>query len=382
MILSTQRFRFLGSLAAALSVVLVALVLSHVALEALARWAESKPHYYLWAVDDHLMLFNQSRMAGRHASADRMVVFGGSEAGEGIVDEVLERGLPGMSVEHISIDGGMFHDAVLQLKYIEQVYGKSALPSHVLIGLSPRLVANVPVDKFGERLTEGVNRFSPAVSVNNSGALPRLVPKTRLRAIAAWVNLQIVQTERYRAAMNALILEVDSRLHPGRPPRASLLEAFQKAKTRHRIRSSDDVLKSVLTERGHWQITHAWRASEHRDSVDREFAYLEAFARRNGLHLYYVNLPEWPINKQMFEPGVYDDYLQTVRRASGANPFLDLGDLLSSSEFVDAVHPTAAGADRESAAIADFVRENTSQAPAGKTVSQAPAASISEGSQQ
>ncbi len=370
MILSTPHFKFLKSLAAALSVVLVAIVLSHASLEALARWAESKPHYYLWAVDDHLMLFNESRMVGRHAPGGRMLVFGASETGEGIVDGVIERGLPGMSVEHLSFDAATFRDILIQLKYIEQVYGKSVLPSHVVIGLSPRMVANAILDKFGDRLPESVNRFSSAVSVNNSGPLPRLVRKSKLRAIQAWLNFRIYQTERYRAGVHALLLEVESRLHIARAQQASLKESLQKAKLRRRVRASDEVLKSVLTERGHWQLTHAWKASEHRESVDREFNYLTGFAKRNGIHLYFVNLPEWPANKELFAPGVYDDYLQVVREDCGPYPFLDLGDMLTDPEFIDAVHPTGKGADKVSKAIADFVHQNESPAPPTVVVSQ------------
>lgn len=359
---STPHFKFLKSLAAALGVVLAALVLGHASLESLARWAEAKPHYYLWAVDDHLMLFNQSRMIGRHAPAARMFVFGASEAGEGIVDGVMERRLPGMSVEHLSFDGATFNDILLQLNYIEQVYGRAALPSHVLIALSPRVMANALLDKFGNRLPDSVNRFSSAVSVDDSGSLPRLVPKSRLRAIQAWLDFRLFQTERYRAAATALLFEIGSRLHLPQAQRASLLESLQKAKLRHRVRTSDKALKSVLTESGHWQVTHAWKASEHRDAIDREFDYLIGFARRNGIQLYVVNLPEWQVNKQMFEPGVYDDYLQVVRQACGAYPFLDLGDMLTDREFADAVHPTAKGAEKVSQAIADFVRQNGSAA--------------------
>ncbi len=362
---STPRFNFLRSLGAALAVTLAALVFSHAVLEGLARWAESKPDYYLWAIDDHLMLFNKSRIVSRNAPGGRMFVFGASEAGEGIVDDVIEKRLPGLSVEHLSFDGGTFRDIVIQLKYLEQVYGKRALPSQILIGLSPRLVANITVAKFGDRFPDGVNRFSDVVSVNTSGPLPRLVRKSKLRAMVAWLNFRIVQTERYRAAMNALVLDLDTRLHPGRPPRTNLLEAFQKAKLRHRIRASDEALRGVLTERGHWQTTHSWKASEHRDLVDHEFAYVISFAQRNHIHLFFVNLPEWPTNKEMFDPGVYEDYLQTVRQASNGTPFLDLGDLLPDAQFVDAVHPTAAGADKVSAIIADFVRQNE---PSGRPV--------------
>ena len=89
------------------------------------------------------------------------------------------------------------------------------------------------------------------------------------------------------------------------------------------------------------------------------------FARRHHSRVYYVNMPLLPANREMFGPGVYDDYMSVIRSTLGDARLIDLGNLLKTKEFSDAVHATAEGALHISTATAQYIRADleSSKAP-------------------
>jgi len=354
MILSTPRFNYLKGITAALAIPLAAFVLCHCGLEALSRWAESKPGYYLWRNDDHLLLLSPAKFS--RPGKRRVMIFGASETAEGFVDTVMERRMPGLSVENMAFDGATFNDLLFQLEYLDRIYGPASVPSDIVIGLSHRLISNITIPRT-RLFKDAVNKYSPGQATGN-GASARVKRKNRLQAAVSWLRFRLHQTERYRYAIQAAWIRIASTVRPGWVQKSGLRTSLMKEKTWSRTRSTDDEIRVRLGGIDHWQKTHAWKISEHRGIVEPELRKVIAFAQQHHIRLYFVNMPLLPVNKGMFAPGLYEDYLQVVNEVRGDVPLLDLGELLPDVEFSDAVHATEKGAIHISTATADFLRQH------------------------
>lgn len=354
MISSTPRSRFLKGFAAALAIPFAVLLLSHAGLEALSRWAESKPGYYLWRHDDSMLLLSQGRF--KRPGKGHLMIFGASETGEGFVDNTIERRLPGVSVDNAAFDGATFNDFLVQLEYLESFYGSGSIPSDIVVGISPRFIANIKMTKY-RLFKDVVAVYSPGeLVVTDSTA--RVVRKTWRETAASWMRFRLRQTERYRYSLLAAGVECAYRLRPEWARKHDLRNALAKEKFWSRKKDTDKAIRAGLAGLGHWQKAHAWKASDHREDLVAEMTALGNFARRNHTRFYLVNMPLLPLNKDMFAPGVYDDYLKTLDSVRGEVPLLDLSDYLKPNEFSDGIHAGAVGARRISAATADFILRN------------------------
>ena len=352
MILSTPRFKYLTGLAAIFTVLFAALVLSHAGLEVVSRWAESKPGYYLWRSDDHLLLLSPARF--QRPAKGRLMIFGASEAAEGFIDKAMEERLPGLKVENMAYDGAMFNDLLMQLRYLETAYGEAAIPSHIVVGISVRYVANFKIPRT-RLFKDAIDKYSTA-RVANMPSGTRVVHKGRLGAAAAWVRFRLHQTERYRYAVEAAGIELAYRLAPEWAKKRNLRGLLAKAKYWARIRSGDDEIRARLMGIRHWQQSRVWKASNDRAMVEREMKTLLDFAHRHHVRLYFVNMPMLAATRSIFAPGVLEDYLETVNATRGDAALLDLGELLPDDEFSDAAHASGKGARHISATAADFIR--------------------------
>ncbi len=351
MISSTPRSKYLKGLAAVFAVLFAALLLSHAGLEVLARWAESKPGYYLWRSNDHLLLFSPARF--HYAGKGHVMIFGASEAAEGFVDKTMERRLPGLTVENLAYDGAMFSDLLLQLRYLETAYGAAAMPSDIVVGLSVRYVANFKIHDT-RLFNEAIDRYSTdRVAVTPSGT--RLVPKGRLDAGISWLRFRLHQTERYRFALKAAGIELAYKVAPEWAKRRNLRGSLGKAKYWSRVRGGDEENKTRLMGIRHWQQSRVWKASDHRAMVENEMNAVLDFAHRHHVRLYFVNMPMLTATKSIFAPGILEDYLQTIDAVRGDAPLLDLSGLLPDEEFADIAHASQKGAQHLSTATADFI---------------------------
>lgn len=353
MILSTPRFKYLKGLAAALVIPLAVLIVAHCGLEALSHWAEAKPGYYLWRTDERLMLLSPAKFS--RPGKGRLMIFGASETGEGFIDSVMKQKLPGLAVENMAIDGANFTDVLFQMEYLQSIYGPAAVPSDIVVGLTQRFVANIPIPKT-RLFREAIDKYSPGIT--DSGPTARVARKGFVSAAASWLEFRLHQTERYRCAMEALWIELASAVSPEWTRKHDLRSLLIKAKTWSRARGTDSQIRALLTTLPHWRKTHAWKASDHRDAVEGEMKALIEFAKRYHSRLYFVNIPLLPVNKSMFAPGVYEDYLQVINAARGDAPLLDLGEFLPAADFSDAVHATGKGAARISVATAEFIQQH------------------------
>jgi hypothetical protein len=340
---------------AALGVAFGALLLSHAAFEAIARFAETRLGAYLWKNQDHLRVMESHLHVGR--GAGRLSIFGPSEVREGLLPDELHNVLPGVRAYQSAQSLGTLEDTLLTLDYLEQVHGPSALPEHVLVGLTTRFVANLRTNP--SPLVESLRKYSP-YDVDTTTSPPTLVPRTLLGALRGRLRLLALEPDRYRRGLAAVVLEpvrlvapaVSDRLERRllRPSKYLTGQAF----------SFDDTVRWLIGDDG-WRMVFAWDPARDRDRVVDQIGRLVQFCRRHGLRLYVVNQPEWSVSRAHYAPGRYETYLSAVQTALGDTPFLDLRTFLADDEFWDTGHPNWPGAIRLSHEVAGFIRRSQAE---------------------
>jgi hypothetical protein len=181
-----------------------------VGLNLLARWAERSFEAYPYlAGEEPIRLL----LPTVHGGSDRgALLLGPSAIGEAFLYEELERQW-GMRVRSGSISGGTIDDCYLFLSYIEQVYGPQALPSRLVLGITPRVIANLP-RLFGSKLNpeatpfliDLVNRYSTHYRVERGELGTELVAKGTPERVLAWLRFYFTkQQPRHRTAVLAAI---------------------------------------------------------------------------------------------------------------------------------------------------------------------------------
>ena len=73
---------------------------------------------------------------------------------------------------------GTIDDLLISLEYIKRVYGREALPRVLVLGISPRFVANLPEQR---PFLEGLERLQSIFRIEETPSGPRLKPKTHGR---------------------------------------------------------------------------------------------------------------------------------------------------------------------------------------------------------
>ena len=112
---------------------------------------------------------------------------------------------------------------------------------------------------------------------------------------------------------------------------------------------------------------HNWDPEHDRERVTRELQMYRTFADKYGSELYVVNLPELSWNRELYQPGRYEAYLDIVRDALATTPFLDLRTFLPDDQFFDDAHPTWEGGIRISREVGSFIEAHRSGAVNGRS---------------
>jgi hypothetical protein len=282
--------------------------------------------------------------------AGRLLIYGPSEAREGLLPEALAEALPGVEPYQNAQSMGTLDDGLLVLEYIERAYGRPAVPDAILLGISTRFIADIR--PYDSPLVEGMRRYSPHFTVPDDGPR-RLVPKSAGEALAARIRLLRLQPDRYRRGVAAAAVPL---LRAFAPVATALERRTRPGKYLQGRLAPEAELRSWLTDpTSFWRSVHAWDPSHDRDRVLEELGRLRAYVARLGLRLYVVNLPESTWVRELYAPGRYEQYLALVRDGLGDTPFLDLRTFLRDEEFFDEAHPTWPGARRLSATVGEFV---------------------------
>lgn len=356
----------------ALAVVALIYAALDVPLRRLAIWAETSADSYPWGDEDYLRYLLPTLFDGNGGS--RLLIAGPSEAREDLLYEQFNRAFPGTDTYQGGIGGGAFQDLLAGLEYIRLEHGTEALPTGIVLGITPRFIGNIP--RRPAPVVESITRYSPHWNAVDSPTGPVLERKTALEGLVARFSFQFKQQARYKSAICTAALHM---MNGGRMPElpeggarsgdgrlAHLGDElewrlyFCRAPYRYhglRVKGTPEGARSWLTSpRSFWPRVHAWDPYSERAMIEAQLGRIVQFTRDHDIALYVVNLPEHPENQAQYRPGHHDRYMEIVRAVIGDTPFLDLRDMLGPDDYLDHAHADLAAARRVTARTIEFIR--------------------------
>ncbi len=345
-------FRRLRLIATAVACAAISYGVTNVALDQLARRMEVHQRAYLWWSEEWMQLFTSSNFVDR--GKNRILLSGSSEGREGFVSDEIEAVLPGFEVYNNSYSRNTFAAFLLELQYMDMVYGPSAIPQKIVLGLTPEFAMNVPPieDSYVPRV---INRYSPYVGVRIfAGETPELRPKGWRGSARARFELLTHQSRRYQGAMRGVMRATVERLAPEFADRYWVRHKLV-ISTYHHLPPRDKAEELERARRAGG--LYAADPNERAATLRAEWAALDAFVKEHQVALYVVSLPQSTWWKKPFDRDFSDEYKRVLLDVLEDTPFLDLSEFLRDDEFYDMTHATLASARRISERVARFVRE-------------------------
>ena len=371
--MSTQGSRRLRLALSALGAVGLVYLAALAALQGAVRAAESSGTVYPYRQEDWLRYLPATLWPDDGRTL--ILLTGPSTARENLLVEEFATAFPGYRAFQGSLSLGTLADVIVSLEYVGRVHGAGALPDMLVLGVSPRFLAEIP---DARPFALGLDRYSSRFRLADSaGTESVLEPKSRLEGGLAQLRfLTTHQTGRYRAALawsvsRLLSSEVGSsalgglvdRLigsAPGRlflPPRAAEIglaafaaEIVSPYKYRNAARLGDARLAQWLdAPDSWWKDVHRWDPGPDSIAVRARVRRLLDFAGRHGIDVFVVSLPERSISRTRYAEGFDARFHRFAMAVFEPLPVLDLRCLLDDREFRDAEHASVHGARRTTA---------------------------------
>ena len=350
-------------------------------LQALARTAESSGAYP-YQEEDWLRYLLPSLWPGDRQPL--VLLTGPSTARENLLGEEFAAAFPGHRVFQGGISAGTLTDIMASLQYVERVHGPEALPEIMVLGVSPRFLAEVPADR---PFAIGLNQYSRWYRVPDG---PRdgfgLVRKPVLRGLLAEARfLTRKQPARYRTALAWLVTraigpEASERLWASPvaggfvrsglgerflPPRLRELGIHEFARERISPQKylgswhldAPGLERWVDDPESFWGQVRRWDLAGDSLAVRRRALALIAFAEAHRIDTYVVNLPERSIGRVRHAPGFDARFRRYLTSVFEPLPVLDLRDFLADAEFRDVEHALPEGARRVTRQVIAFMEE-------------------------
>ena len=315
------------------------------ALEWSAREAEVEHGAYLWWWEEWRVLFTPTNYVGR--GAGRTMLVGASEVREGVLVDELERALPEGEYVMDAFSMATLEMTLLQLRYVEHAYGAGAMPSEVLLGITPRWALNIPRRRLVP-LLDSIERYSPVVELDDDlnfhprSALDSLEARWQqwTRGGGRWRNGLVLHARRLRSSLRSIEAAPLETLGLLLPPKWHHLP--QRDHSQYMRVAGENYIEPGATT----QLDHiAWQLGKLRELVEQ-----------HGGRLLVVEMPEGPWQTAMVAPELREDYMQCVEQTLGGVPRLDLTHALQPEHFFDWSHPTRAGAELVTQRVIEFLR--------------------------
>jgi len=346
-------------------------------LEDFTRTAEASGVVYPYKHEDWLRYLVPSLW--RADGKPLMLLAGPSTVRENLLVEEFADAFPEYRVYQGGISAGTLGDALAALRYVEKSYGAKALPRTIVLGVSPRFIAELPAQ---DRPFEGgLRRYSPYFRMDTADTQGGLERKNRLLGLLAYGRFHLTKQQgRYNAALHwyiaqAIPADFSNRLRctafmnsglgrllfSGRARTIGIREFALELASPYKYHSGGNPLAANLefldTPDSKWREVFAWDAGRNTRGVGERIAAMMSFARTHGIELYVVNLPEASANRIRYQPGNTEHYLALLNSAFAPAPVLDLRCLLRDDEFLDAEHARYRGAKRITARAVGFMRD-------------------------
>ncbi len=366
-----ERTRGVARVLGAGACALVAFVVAHVGLHSLALHFE-RGGASLWWQEQHLRLFMRSNYAP--GDRPRLLFTGSSEAREGFDGETFAARFPEWRTDQNAWIWATLPELVLGLEYLERAYGDDALPEALVVGITPRYVADLR--ESPSPFYSAINRYSPRFRVEFDDAArqsgPHLVERPWREALRARINWFKHQGNRYRGAWKGVLRAGLVSVAPDRAESARLRtrlvpQAFHQLSnwppelTRQVFLEPDAVDARYSSFAEHVRNMRAWNPDDDADAIRAAFAAVLEIAERHGIRLFFVSLPEVSWSRDGFGEERYARYLRVLSESVGEAPLLDLRDLLRDDEFHDHQHANRAGALRLTARVSDWLAPQLKQ---------------------
>lgn len=386
----TRTFRKPALVFATLCTIVALGVILLCGLNSLSAWAERDLDAYPFAQEDWLRYLIPTKFTQKGVS--RILLTGPSTVRENLLYERFEQEFPDSVIIQGGLSLGTIDDATVALYYIAEVYGSDALPKTVVLGISPRFIANIPDDR---PLKGGIDQYSPYFSARQSDAGLELVPKNPVESLITGARFLVYkQPDRFRTAIFALISHMVggdiSSPQAGdrksatrnaldnffkRPVVRRIIEntRFQNALDydftyvlawlaspyKYRLDPPADVnglIKWMDGKDSWWQDVHAW---DPRETAQPTRASLERFntvITAHNIELFVVNMPERDVSRTRYDRDNYAAYLMLVRSTLANAHFLDLQEFLRTEEFHDLEHSRYPGSLRLTDKIISYMK--------------------------
>lgn len=317
-------------------------------------------------------------------SVPGLMLTGPSTARENLLVEDFAAAFPNHRVMPGAMSLGTFRDITAGLEYVEAEYGRAALPARIVLGISPRFIAEIPPDRpFPTALARYSRHWGPLVDSSAAFGLAR-----KPAAVGATDHLRFRasrQSPRYRAVLAWTVAEVipeemNSRLAGSWPARAlaesrvgRLLGVQQLAREGPRefarqyvspyryqpihVPWTPEQLTTVLGDTGSWWAdVLRWDPDRDAAAIRERARALGRFAAERGIALYVVSLPEHSALRERVNPVFAARYDLLIRSAFDFAPLLDLRCFLPDADFLDAEHAMWNGARKISARVIGFMK--------------------------
>lgn len=347
-------------------------------LLAVARWAERDfaAYPYLAGEDPIRVLLPTVQKANREDT----LLLGPSSLGEALRYEDLQEAWGGRVIMG-AISTATLDELRLALDYAITVYGADALPGRIVLGLDPRVVANIP-RRFGasaERpagyLIDLVNDYSAQLSVQSTSTSSVLQPKGPLASLLARARFYATKQQ---ARIRAGVLAAVERFLDPDPVKLGWQDEMPHFQVNFRWLSDKrnaSVLRQLAADRGvisaavtwmrayrspytsqfykpiaekdvrlmiesDWSDVLTWTPAADEAIVTEQLAWIDEFARRNGIELVVLYLPLHELIRAELPP----DNVEWIRTATArylpSARFVESWDSIESDAFVDNVHVT------------------------------------------
>ena len=344
----------------------------------ISRWTEKNKNVYPFKYEDGLRYLLPNRFKNR--GRDWIMLSGPSSAREGFLYDRFNQAFPDMETYQEALSLGTIDDLMISLQYIEKVYGPNVLPKVLVLGVSPRFVANIP-DKRPFIL--GINRYSPFYSVEQDADKLYLVQKKKLEGVGCRIRFfMFKQRARYRTTLaTCLGLIINADLIKGNDQKKvthvidihhslvnkvlnNIIQFVKFNTSPYRYIDYPNVTEMEMRKRMHykgswWKDVHSWDPATDMKRTIKRLNDLKEFTSQFKIRMYVVNLPEHVASRELYDPTNYQRYIDLLIRSLPDLSFLNFREILENNEFHDMEHPNRIGAINLTDRVIEFIlKEN------------------------